>query len=97
MYVGLAPSLIANLLYMFGIARVGPARAGLFIHLIPLYGASMSIVFLGETLHVYHAIGMAAIVVGLACSRSKDRPVSRSADENEGDRYSKRRRVQTVG
>jgi len=97
MYVGLAPSLIANLLYMFGIARVGPARAGLFIHLIPLYGASMSIVFLGETLHIYHAIGMAAIVGGLACSRSKDRPVSRSADENEGERYSKRRRVQTVG
>lgn len=61
------------------------------------YGASMSIVFLGETLHVYHAIGMAAIVVGLACSRSKDRPVPRSADENEGERYSKRRRVQTVG
>jgi drug/metabolite transporter (DMT)-like permease len=69
LYVGLAPSLLANLLYMFGIARVGPARAGLFIHLVPFYGAIMSIAFLGESLHVYHAVGMIAIIAGLACSR----------------------------
>lgn len=69
LYVGLAAGLLANLLYMFGIARVGPARAGLFIHLVPLYGAVMSIAFLGESLHAYHAIGMAAIIAGLACSQ----------------------------
>jgi drug/metabolite transporter (DMT)-like permease len=72
LYVGLAPSLLANLLYMFGIARVGPARAGLFIHLVPLYGAIMSIVFLGESLHGYHAVGMAAILAGLVCSQARD-------------------------
>jgi drug/metabolite transporter (DMT)-like permease len=69
-YVGLAPSLLANLLYMFGIARVGAARAGLFIHLVPLYGAIMSIAFLGESVQIYHAIGMVAIIAGLACSGS---------------------------
>jgi len=68
LYVGIAASLLANLLYMFGIARVGPARAGMFIHLVPLYGASMSIALLGESLEIYHAIGMAAIMIGLACS-----------------------------
>ena len=68
LYVGIAASLLANLLYMFGIARVGPARAGMFIHLVPLYGASMSIALLGESLQIYHAIGMAAIMAGLACT-----------------------------
>jgi len=68
LYVGIAASLLANLLYMFGIARVGPARAGMFIHLVPLYGAAMSIALLGEHLQIYHAIGMAAIMTGLACS-----------------------------
>jgi drug/metabolite transporter (DMT)-like permease len=68
LYVGIAASLLANLLYMFGIARVGPASAGMCIHLVPLYGAAMSIVFLGERLQVCHAVGMAAIMVGLACS-----------------------------
>jgi drug/metabolite transporter (DMT)-like permease len=39
----------------------------MFIHLVPLYGASMSIALLGESLQIYHAIGMAAIMAGLAC------------------------------
>ena len=73
LYVGIAASLLANLLYMFGILRVGPARAGMFIHLVPLYGAIMSIALLGESLHIYHAIGMAAIMAGLACSNVVDR------------------------
>lgn len=83
-YVGIAPSLLANLLYMFGIARVGPARAGLFIHLVPLYGAGMSILFLGEELHLYHAIGMAAILVGLACSREGNARKSKLVSPNQG-------------
>jgi drug/metabolite transporter (DMT)-like permease len=72
LYVGVAPALLANLLYMFAIARVGPTRAGMFIHLVPLYGAIMSIVFLGEHLHIYHAVGMLAIMTGLGCSNLAD-------------------------
>lgn len=68
LYVGVAAGVVANLLYMFGIARVGPARAGLFIHLVPLYGALMSSALLGEQLHLYHAVGMAAIVGVLVLS-----------------------------
>jgi drug/metabolite transporter (DMT)-like permease len=72
LYVGIAASLLANLLYMIGIARVGPARAGMFIHLVPLYGAIVSTAFLGERLHIHHAIGMVAIMAGLACSGMAD-------------------------
>lgn len=68
LYVGIAASLLANLLYMIGIARLGPARAGMFIHLVPLFGAVISVALLGERLHMYHAIGMAAIMAGLTCS-----------------------------
>jgi drug/metabolite transporter (DMT)-like permease len=68
LYVGIAASLLANLLYMYAIARIGPARAGMFIHLVPAYGAILSTALLGESLHLYHALGMAAIMAGLACS-----------------------------
>jgi drug/metabolite transporter (DMT)-like permease len=44
----------------------------MFIHLVPLYGAIMSIAFLGESLHIYQAVGMAAILAGLACSNIVD-------------------------
>ncbi|WP_063710306.1 DMT family transporter [Bradyrhizobium sp. STM 3843] len=67
LYVGIAASLLANLLYIFGIARVGPIRAGMFIHLVPLYGAILSAVLLGESLQIYHAVGMGAVVAGLTC------------------------------
>jgi drug/metabolite transporter (DMT)-like permease len=59
---------------MFGIARVGPARAGMFIHLVPLYGAILSVALLGESLHIHHAVGMAAIMAGLACSNRAAKP-----------------------
>ncbi|WP_407155565.1 DMT family transporter [Bradyrhizobium sp. STM 3557] len=72
LYVGVAACLLANLIYMFGIARVGPVRAGMFIHLVPLYGAFLSSALLHEHLHIYHAIGMAAIVAGLICSTVAD-------------------------
>ncbi|ENF6042014.1 DMT family transporter [Citrobacter amalonaticus] len=69
LYVGVAAGLIANLLYMNGIAHVGPARAGLFIHLVPIYGAFMSNIFLGENLHWYHALGITGIISGLVLSQ----------------------------
>jgi len=72
LYVGVAASLLANLLYMLGVARVGPVRAGMFIHLVPLYGALLSGVLLDEHLGAYHAVGMAAILSGLVCSTVVD-------------------------
>src|SRR5262249_36534000 len=41
--------------------------------LVPLYGAIMSSALLGESLHIYHAIGMATIIAGLARSNMLDR------------------------
>lgn len=76
-YVGIAAGFLANLFYMFGIARVGPARAGLFIHLVPLYGVIISSMFLGEKLYPYHAAGMVAIIAGLALSQSGGHKESR--------------------
>ena len=65
LYVAIAASLAATFLYMTGVARIGSARAGIYIHLIPLYGVLLSTVFLGETIHYYHAAGLAAILTGL--------------------------------
>jgi len=84
LYVGIVASVLANLLYMMGVARVGAAKAGLFIHLLPVYGAFMSVVFLGEQLHGYHAAGLAAIIAGLAISRfGEAKRVSNSATSSD--------------
>lgn len=72
-YVGIFPSVIAYLLYIQAISRFGPARAGLTIHLIPVFGVMLSALFLGERLHAYHAVGIAAIVAGLICSNIRSK------------------------
>src|SRR5690606_4278714 len=65
-YLGVFPSLISYLFYGKCIEAIGAARAGLCIHFIPVFGVGLSLLFLGETLHLFHVVGIAAILVGVA-------------------------------
>ncbi len=67
-YIGVFPSVLAFMLYGAGITRVGAARASLFIHLIPVFGAVLSLVLLHEPLHGYQFLGMTAIFLGVSCA-----------------------------
>jgi drug/metabolite transporter (DMT)-like permease len=79
LYVALGASLLAPLLYMAGVARVGAARAGSFLHLIPVFGALLAAGLLGEALHLYHAVGIAVIAAGLLASNPA-RPRTQAAN-----------------
>lgn len=67
-YIGIFPSVVAYLLYSFAVAKVGAVHAGLFIHLMPVFGVMLSVGLLGEIFHVYHAIGIGLIALGLVLS-----------------------------
>lgn len=67
-YVGVFASALAYLLYMRAVQSFGPARAGLCVHLAPMFGVVLSALFLHEHLHAYQALGIAAIAAGLVCS-----------------------------
>jgi drug/metabolite transporter (DMT)-like permease len=64
-YVAIFPSVLAYLFYNRGVDLIGAGRAGTFIHLMPLFGSIMAILFLGESFHMYHAVGIALILGGL--------------------------------
>ncbi len=64
-YVGTLPSVAAYYFYNLGVSRVGAARAGMFIHLMPMFGALLSVLFLGEQLHGYHLAGICLILGGV--------------------------------
>jgi drug/metabolite transporter (DMT)-like permease len=64
-YIGLAPTMLGNLFYLYGVATQGPARAAAFLYLMPLFSAVFSILWLGEQLAWYHVAGIAAIFAGL--------------------------------
>lgn len=64
-YVGIFPSLCAYFLYNGAVARLGAGSAGQTISLMPVFGALLATQLLGEQLHSYHLVGIAAIVIGI--------------------------------
>lgn len=64
-YVVTLPSLVAYLLYNRATDLIGASRAGQFLNLMPLFGAALAILFLGETLGSHHLIGGFLILLGI--------------------------------
>jgi drug/metabolite transporter (DMT)-like permease len=65
LYFAIFPSVLAYFFWNAAVARVGAQRASTFLHLMPLFGAFLSAVFLGESLHGYHYAGALLIFAGL--------------------------------
>ena len=65
LYLGIFPALLAYIFWNRAVAEVGPSIAGLFMHLMPVFGTGLAIVFLGESLHAYHFVALALILGGL--------------------------------
>lgn len=64
-YTGVFPAFLGYVFWNRAVASVGPARAGLFIHLMPVATPLLSALFLGEQPRVYHFAGMLLIVGGI--------------------------------
>jgi len=64
-YVAIGPSIVAFLSWNVGVAGVGATKAGLFIHLIPLFTVAFATTLLGEQLQAYHLIGAAVVALGI--------------------------------
>lgn len=68
LYVAVGPAVIAYRCWGLGVQRVGPAIAGFFSNLTPLFAALLSAGFLGELPQLYHALAFALIVGGIVVS-----------------------------
>lgn len=64
-YVAVFPSILAVLCYNRGVELIGANRSGPFLHLVPLFGAILAIIFLGERPGWHHAVGAALVVGGV--------------------------------
>jgi drug/metabolite transporter (DMT)-like permease len=65
LYVAVMPSLLSQLFYMRGVELIGPARAGLFVNLVPVFGALLAVLLLGEPFAYYHALGLVLVLGGI--------------------------------
>jgi drug/metabolite transporter (DMT)-like permease len=70
-YVAIFPSILAYLCFNRGVELVGANRAGLFVHLMPVFGSLMAVLFLGERLEPFHGAGILFILAGIAIATRK--------------------------
>ena len=70
-FMAVGPSVVAYRCWTIGIQRAGPAVAGFFSNLTPLFAALMSAVFTGEMPQAYHVLAFGLIVGGIMVSARK--------------------------
>jgi drug/metabolite transporter (DMT)-like permease len=71
-FVTVFSTIVAFVSWARGVELIGPNRAGVFLHLIPIYSALLTGALLGEPLRFYHVAGFALILFGVWCaSRSR--------------------------
>jgi drug/metabolite transporter (DMT)-like permease len=63
--VALFSSVLAYLFWNRGVEEVGASVAGLFVHLMPVFGIMLAWLFLGERLAPFHVAGIVLILSGI--------------------------------
>ena len=58
-------SILALFWWNHTVEQFGPGRAGLFVHLIPVYTVILAMWLLGEQPYLFHAIGIGLIAIGI--------------------------------
>jgi drug/metabolite transporter (DMT)-like permease len=64
-YIVIFPSLVGQVFYIRAVELIGANRAGLFINLLPVWGALLAVAVLGEAFHLYHAVALVMILAGI--------------------------------
>lgn len=67
-FIAIGPALIAYRAWGAGVRRAGPAAAGFFSNLTPLFTALLSSAFLGEIPQLYHVMAFVLILGGILVS-----------------------------
>jgi drug/metabolite transporter (DMT)-like permease len=71
LYSAIGSMLLAYAGWSYVVTRLGAARAGVTMHLMPAMGVALAALFLGEYPRWFHFAGIALILTGVALSSFK--------------------------
>jgi drug/metabolite transporter (DMT)-like permease len=77
LYAALGPAFAAQVLFIRGVELIGPGRTGVFVNLVPVFGAIMAVVILGEPFALYHVLALLLVVGGIAIAQRSSAGVQR--------------------
>jgi drug/metabolite transporter (DMT)-like permease len=69
-YVAIFPSILSYLFWNKGVSMVGANKAGIFIHLMPVFSIFLAFLLLGERIELYHWPGIVLIIAGIFLTTS---------------------------
>ncbi len=64
-FTALFPAMLAQGLFIKAVGIYGPNRAGLYLNLVPIFGALLAVLILGEAFYLYHAVALALVIGGI--------------------------------
>ncbi len=64
-YVAIFPSFVGYVFWNRAVAEVGSNVAGIFMHLMPVFGSILAWIFLDERIELFHVVGIALILGGI--------------------------------
>ena len=70
-YVGIFAGIVSFFFWNKGVSIIGANRAGLFLHLIPVFSSLWAIFFLNEIFSFFHILGALFIIMGIVLSSFK--------------------------
>ena len=71
LYAGIFASLIAPLLWMVAVQKIGPNRTSIFMNLMPIFTAIIANFWLAEAWTIYHSLGGVIILSGILLAQKK--------------------------
>ena len=70
-YVAIFAGIFSFIFWNKGVSIIGANRAGIFLHLIPLFSSIWAIFILSERFSIYHVFGISFIIVGIITANYK--------------------------
>ena len=65
--------MLAYIFWNRGVDQVGAPVAGLFVHLMPVFGIVLAWLVLDERMHAFHLVGIVLILTGIMITSRKAR------------------------
>ena len=67
------PSFLAQIFFMKGVEKIGPARSGLYTNLVPVFSSILAVFFLEENFEFYHLLSLSMIFCGIYLFENKNK------------------------
>lgn len=71
LYIALFPSCIAQIFFIRGVELIGPARAGVFVNLVPVFASGLAVAILGEPFEWHHGTALFLVLGGIWLSERR--------------------------